>query len=110
MGKLASKMLRGGFDVREVARVLDTTTGTHSAWFNERLITSPEQAPAECLMIQQRRLENRPDSAKASEDFPAPRDSADTSPAGEHAAHLPRLLRRPEARFGVQLLRIMRLE
>jgi ribonucleoside-diphosphate reductase alpha chain len=89
VGKLASKMLRGGFNVREVARVFDTTTGTHSAWFNERLLTSPEQAIAECLMIQQRRLENKPDSAKASEDFPAPRDSAGAAPAARHAGVCP---------------------
>jgi ribonucleoside-diphosphate reductase alpha chain len=89
VGKLASKMLRGGFNVREVARVFDTTTGTHSAWFNERLLTSPEQAIAECLMIQQRRLENKPDSAKASEDFPAPRDSVGAAPAAHHAGVCP---------------------
>jgi ribonucleoside-diphosphate reductase alpha chain len=89
VGKLASKMLRGGFNVREVVRVFDTTTGTHSAWFNERLLTSPEQAIAECLMIQQRRLENKPDSAKASEDFPAPRDSAGAAPAARHAGVCP---------------------
>jgi ribonucleoside-diphosphate reductase alpha chain len=68
VGKLASKMLRGGFHVREVARVLDTTTGTHSAWFNERLLTSPEQAVGECLMIQQRRLEGKADSGRAAND------------------------------------------
>ena len=61
-------MLRGGFHVREVARVLDTTTGTHSAWFNERLLTSPEQAVGECLMIQQRRLEGKADSGRAAKD------------------------------------------
>src|SRR6266498_436875 len=51
VGKLASKMLRGGFHVKEVAHMLDTTTGTHSVWFNQRLLTSPEQAIAECLLI-----------------------------------------------------------
>src|SRR5207247_59274 len=29
VGKLASKMMRGGFHALEVARTLDTTTGTH---------------------------------------------------------------------------------
>jgi ribonucleoside-diphosphate reductase alpha chain len=65
VGKLASKMLRGGFHAMEVARTLDTTTGTHSVWFNQRLLTSPEQAVAECIMIMQRRLSKQPDSAKA---------------------------------------------
>ena len=63
VGKLASKMLRGGFHVREVAHMLDTTTGTHAAWFNERLLTSPEQAVAECLLITERRLTGKHDSA-----------------------------------------------
>ncbi len=65
VGKLASKMMRGGFHAMEVARTLDTTTGTHAVWFNERLLTSPEQAVAECIMISQRRLTKQPDSAKA---------------------------------------------
>src|SRR6185369_7547327 len=34
-------------------------------WFNERLLTSPEQAVAECLMITNRRLKGHPDSARA---------------------------------------------
>ena len=65
VGKLASKMLRGGFHVREVAHMLDTTTGTHAVWFNQRLLTSPEQAIAECLLIMQRRLTGKLDSARA---------------------------------------------
>ena len=65
VGKLASKMMRGGFHAMEVARTLDTTTGTHAVWFNERLLTSPEQAVAECIMIMQRRLTSQPDSARA---------------------------------------------
>jgi ribonucleoside-diphosphate reductase alpha chain len=65
VGKLASKMMRGGFHAMEVARTLDTTTGTHAVWFNERLLTSPEQAIAECIMIMQRRLTSQPDSARA---------------------------------------------
>jgi hypothetical protein len=39
--------------------------GTHSVWFNERLLTSPEQAVAECLLLTSRRLQNQPDSARA---------------------------------------------
>ena len=65
VGKLASKMMRGGFHAMEVAKTLDTTTGTHAVWFNQRLLTSPEQAVAECIMISQRRLTKQPDSAKA---------------------------------------------
>jgi ribonucleoside-diphosphate reductase alpha chain len=65
VGLLASKMLRGGFDAREVARSLNKVTGTHSVWFNERLLTSPEQAVAECIMLTYRRLQNQPDSARA---------------------------------------------
>lgn len=65
VGLLASKMLRGGFDEREVARSLNKVTGTHSVWFNERLLTSPEQAVAECIMLTSRRLQNQPDSARA---------------------------------------------
>jgi ribonucleoside-diphosphate reductase alpha chain len=40
-------------------------TGTHAVWFNERLLTSPEQAVAECIMITNRRLKGHPDSARA---------------------------------------------
>ncbi len=65
VGKLASKMLRGGFHVKEVAHMLETTTGTHSVWFNQRLLTSPEQAIAECMLIMQRRLAGQLDSARA---------------------------------------------
>jgi ribonucleoside-diphosphate reductase alpha chain len=64
VGLLASKMLRGGFDAREVARSLNKVTGTHSVWFNERLLTSPEQAVAECVMLTSRRLRGEPDSAR----------------------------------------------
>src|SRR5437867_11833639 len=56
VGMLASKMLRGGFDAAEVAYSLNKVTGTHAVWFNERLLTSPEQAVAECIMITNRRL------------------------------------------------------
>ena len=65
VGLLASKMLRGGFDAHEVARSLNKVTGTHSVWFNERLLTSPEQAVAECIMLTARRLTGLPDSARA---------------------------------------------
>jgi ribonucleoside-diphosphate reductase alpha chain len=65
VGLLASKMLRGGFDAFEVAHSLNKVTGTHSVWFNERLLTSPEQAVAECIMLTNRRLQGQPDSARA---------------------------------------------
>jgi hypothetical protein len=58
-------MLRGGFDAAEVAYSLNKVTGTHAVWFNERLLTSPEQAVAECIMITNRRVQNLPDSARA---------------------------------------------
>jgi ribonucleoside-diphosphate reductase alpha chain len=64
VGLLASKMLRGGFDVNEVARSLNKVTATHAVWFNERLLTSPEQAVAECLLMVDRRLKNLPTSER----------------------------------------------
>ncbi|MBK8813339.1 MAG: hypothetical protein IPN69_21790 [Acidobacteria bacterium] len=64
VGLLASKMLRGGFEVKEVARSLNKVTGTHAVWFNERLLTSPEQAIAECLLLIDRRLKNLPASER----------------------------------------------
>ncbi len=64
VGLLASKMLRGGFEVREVSRSLNKVTGTHAVWFNERLLTSPEQAIAECLLLIDRRLKNLPASER----------------------------------------------
>lgn len=64
VGLLASKMLRGGFTVEEVAEILERIIGTHSVWFNGRLLTSPEQAVAECLLITYRRLNGLPDSPK----------------------------------------------
>ncbi|NNE67821.1 MAG: adenosylcobalamin-dependent ribonucleoside-diphosphate reductase [Pyrinomonadaceae bacterium] len=60
VGLLASNMLRGGFSVRDVARSLNKVTGTHAVWFNERLLSSPEQAIAECLMLTDRRLKGLP--------------------------------------------------
>src|SRR5881394_1370949 len=65
VGMLASKMLRGGFDAAEVSYSLNKVTGTHAVWFNERLLTSPEQAVAECIMITNRRVQHLPDSARA---------------------------------------------
>lgn len=65
VGLLASKMLRGGFEVKEVSRSLNKVTGTHAVWFNERLLTSPEQAVAECLLLTERRLQNLPTSERA---------------------------------------------
>ena len=65
VGLLASKMLRGGFEAKEVARSLNKVTGTHSVWFNQRLLTSPEQAVAECILLTDRRLKDQPDSARA---------------------------------------------
>lgn len=65
VGLLASKMLRGGFDAAEVAYSLNKVTGTHAVWFNQRLLTSPEQAVAECIMITNRRVQHLPDSARA---------------------------------------------
>jgi hypothetical protein len=64
VGLLASKMLRGGFEVKEVARSLNKVTATHAVWFNERLLTSPEQAVAECLLLTDRRLKNMPASER----------------------------------------------
>lgn len=64
VGLLASKMLRGGFDVKDVARSLNKVTGTHAVWFNEKLLTSPEQAVAECLLLIDRRLKKLPDSER----------------------------------------------
>ena len=64
VGLLASKMLRGGFDVKEVSHSLNKVTGTHAVWFNERLLTSPEQAVAECLLLIDRRLKGEPTSER----------------------------------------------
>jgi len=38
---------------------------THAVWFNERLLTSPEQAVAECLLLIDRRLRKLPESERA---------------------------------------------
>ena len=65
VGLLASKMLRGGFGVKEVSHSLNKVTGTHAVWFNERLLTSPEQAVAECLLLIDRRLNGLPESVRA---------------------------------------------
>jgi ribonucleoside-diphosphate reductase alpha chain len=65
VGLLASKMLRGGFNSNEVAHSLNKVTSTHAVWFNERLLTSPEQAVAECLLLIDRRLNGLPESERA---------------------------------------------
>ena len=80
VGLLASKMLRGGFEVKEVAHSLNKVTGTHAVWFNERLLTSPEQAVAECLLLIDRRLKNLPHSERAISKL---NGSADPAPARE---------------------------
>jgi ribonucleoside-diphosphate reductase alpha chain len=64
VGLLASKMLRGGFDVKDVARSLNKVTATHAVWFNQRLLTSPEQAVAECLLLTDRRLKDLPQAER----------------------------------------------
>lgn len=64
VGLLASKMLRGGFQVKDVARSLNKVTATHAVWFNQRLLTSPEQAVAECLLLTDRRLKDLPQSER----------------------------------------------
>lgn len=64
VGLLASRMLRGGFNVKEVARSLNKVTGTHAVFFNQRLLTSPEQAVAECLLLIDRRLKDLPESER----------------------------------------------
>ncbi len=71
VGLLASKMLRGGFEVPEVARSLNKVTGTHAVWFNKRLLTSPEQAVAECLLLIDRRLKNLPETQRVDKQDPA---------------------------------------
>jgi ribonucleoside-diphosphate reductase alpha chain len=87
VGLLASKMLRGGFDAAEVAHSLNKVTGTHAVWFNERLLTSPEQAVAECIMLTSRRLQGQPDSARAAGKAAASAASASAAvtalPAGQ---------------------------
>ncbi|HKP72740.1 MAG TPA: hypothetical protein VJT82_07375 [Pyrinomonadaceae bacterium] len=84
VGLLASKMLRGGFEAREVARSLNKVTGTHSVWFNERLLTSPEQAVAECILLTSRRLQNQPESARALA-YAQPAEQAVEAPARQKA-------------------------
>jgi ribonucleoside-diphosphate reductase alpha chain len=71
-----------------VARSLNKVTGTHSVWFNERLLTSPEQAIAECIMLTYRRLQNQPDSARATAyampSMKAPASEISAARAGEN--------------------------
>lgn len=66
VGILASTMLQSDcFSTEEVARKLDKITGTNSVWFNERLLTSPEQSVAECLRIVDRRLKSVPEGSRS---------------------------------------------
>lgn len=66
VGILASTMLQSDcFSTAEVARKLNKITSTNSVWFNERLLTSPEQAVAECLLIVDRRLKNIPEGSRS---------------------------------------------
>ncbi|HEY6188479.1 MAG TPA: adenosylcobalamin-dependent ribonucleoside-diphosphate reductase [Pyrinomonadaceae bacterium] len=83
VGLLASKMLRGGFEAAEVAHSLNKVTGTHAVWFNERLLTSPEQAVAECILLTSRRLQGLPDSARAVGKNPATASAAPTANTGQ---------------------------
>src|SRR5258706_11886047 len=79
VGMLASKMLRGGFDAAEVSYSLNKVTGTHAVWFNERLLTSPEQAVAECIIITNPRVQHLPDSPRA---FAKEHQATGTQPPG----------------------------
>ena len=83
VGLLASKMLRGGFDVKDVARSLNKVTSTHAVWFNERLLTSPEQAVAECLLLIDRRIKNLPESERRISKAAMLAPAVDAAPAGE---------------------------
>lgn len=57
IGLLASKMLQSGcFSVNEVARSLRKINGIHAVSFNGKIVNSPEQAVAECLLIAEVRL------------------------------------------------------
>lgn len=78
VGLLASRMLRGGFGVKEVSRSLNKVTGTHAVWFNERLLTSPEQAVAECLLLTNRRLKNLPASERQLSKMTAEQNGVET--------------------------------
>ncbi len=84
VGLLASKMLRGGFEAAEVAHSLNKVTGTHAVWFNERLLTSPEQAVAECILLTSRRLQGAPDSARAA----GKGQTSMMTPAGSHMSSM----------------------
>lgn len=57
IGLLTSKMLQSGcFTAREVASSLRKIDSTHHVQFNGKIINSPEQAVAECLLIAEARL------------------------------------------------------
>lgn len=85
VGLLVSKMLRGGFEVKEVARSMNKVTGTHAVWFNERLLTSPEQAVAECLLLTDRRLKNMPASERAISKAATAQKNAETNEVAAYA-------------------------
>ena len=113
VGLLASKMLRGGFDAAEVAYSLNKVTGTHAVWFNERLLTSPEQAVAECIMITVRRVQDLPDSARAV----ASKQQSQHHPRNrhrrhhvQHDRHLPRMPRPTRTRQRLRLLPGLRVQ
>ncbi len=91
VGLLASKMLRGGFEVKEVARSLNKVTATHAVWFNERLLTSPEQAVAECLLLTDRRLKNLPASARQISKSAAANEQT-TAPSAENLPKMASLI------------------
>jgi ribonucleoside-diphosphate reductase alpha chain len=92
VGLLASKMLRGGFEVKEVARSLNKVTATHAVWFNERLLTSPEQAVAECLLLTDRRLKNLPVSERQISKTTASAPVQTTAPAVENLPKMASLI------------------
>ena len=113
VGLLASKMLRGGFDAAEVAYSLNKVTGTHAVWFNERLLTSPEQAVAECIMITVRRVQDLPDSARAVSKQTAHSPTPETRHRRDHVKHdrhLPRMPRPARTRERLRLLPRLRLQ
>lgn len=50
------------FSIEEIARKV---SGTHSIFFNERILTSPDQVIAECMLIMSHRLQGLPIFARA---------------------------------------------
>ena len=104
VGLLASKMLRGGFDAKEVARSLNKVTATHAVWFNERLLTSPEQAVAECLLLIDRRLKGEPSSERQMSKMqsqPAEVPAQAEKKMSKHDRRMSRMQRATRTRFGL---------